>query len=398
MKYNTNNNIMKKFLLLLIACISILGYAQAPDLPQVFSPNAAELGKYGKIPVSYFNGLPNISIPLTELKAKGYTLPIYLTYHASGNKPDQHPGWVGLGWTLHAGGCINRIVNGKKDELTNIEAEELLHLSVDYSAGDAGNLYHAKQTQEIDWDNESQRVSLTEMYFFKEYEPDEFQVCLDGINASFYITGDNEIQIVSESDVDFSVEWSLSEIKTSKGYELFPAMFNGNYNIAIESRLYKYISEFTLTNHDGVKYLFGRDENAIEFSTDLYGTILASTPNTWLLSSIVTPDGEVITFHYEKEKGVNLIKHDIHTKWSYTEIWPTAYLPNGIDSDLIIDEGVRGSISFSLLQPSYLASISCKMSGDSASFSRTRTVEAAYDYTEKELQKRFIDFNLEGCL
>jgi hypothetical protein len=71
MKYNTNNNIMKKFLLLLIACISILGYAQAPDLPQVFSPNAAELGKYGKIPVSYFNGLPNISIPLTELKAKG---------------------------------------------------------------------------------------------------------------------------------------------------------------------------------------------------------------------------------------------------------------------------------------------------------------------------------------
>ena len=32
------------------------------DLPQVFSPNAAELGKYGKIPVSYFNGLPNISI------------------------------------------------------------------------------------------------------------------------------------------------------------------------------------------------------------------------------------------------------------------------------------------------------------------------------------------------
>ena len=38
-----------------MACISLSlqGYAQAPEvLPQVFSPNAAELGKYGKVPVS----------------------------------------------------------------------------------------------------------------------------------------------------------------------------------------------------------------------------------------------------------------------------------------------------------------------------------------------------------
>ena len=119
---------LKKFFLLLAACLSLSGYAHAqspaplPDnFPQVFSPNAAELGKYGKIPVSYFNGLPNISVPLTELKARGYTLPIYLSYHASGNKPDQHPGWVGLGWSLHAGGCINRVVNGMKDEMNRYE-------------------------------------------------------------------------------------------------------------------------------------------------------------------------------------------------------------------------------------------------------------------------------------
>ena len=65
-----------------------------------------------------------------ELRAKNYTLPIYLTYHASGNKPDQHPGWVGLGWTLHAGGCINRIVNGMKDE-TEIEYEGLIDYEPD---------------------------------------------------------------------------------------------------------------------------------------------------------------------------------------------------------------------------------------------------------------------------
>lgn len=90
---------MKRFFAFLWAALLCLAAVAQTDsqLPQVFSPNAAELGKYGKIPVSYFNGLPNISIPLTELKAMNYTLPIYLTYHASGNKPDQHPGWVGLG-------------------------------------------------------------------------------------------------------------------------------------------------------------------------------------------------------------------------------------------------------------------------------------------------------------
>ena len=41
---------------------------------------------------------------------------VYLTYHGSGVRPDQHPGWVGLVWNLNAGGCISRIVNGLPDE------------------------------------------------------------------------------------------------------------------------------------------------------------------------------------------------------------------------------------------------------------------------------------------
>ncbi|MBR6001696.1 MAG: hypothetical protein IK045_02415 [Bacteroidales bacterium] len=123
--------------------IGLLTLAQAPDFPQVFSPNAAELGKYGKMPVDYFSGLPSITIPLTELRARNYTLPIYLSYHASGNKPDQHPGWVGQGWSLHAGGCINRIVNGKKDELTKEENARFLGISTSYQPG---YLYHMEET------------------------------------------------------------------------------------------------------------------------------------------------------------------------------------------------------------------------------------------------------------
>ena len=68
---------MKRFFAFLWAALLCLAAVAQTDsqLPQVFSPNAAELGKYGKIPVSYFNGLPNISIPLTELKENMRTNP-----------------------------------------------------------------------------------------------------------------------------------------------------------------------------------------------------------------------------------------------------------------------------------------------------------------------------------
>jgi len=71
---------MKKLFLLIItfACISC-AYAQTDPLyvtiaksdfaaKQVIptSPIAAELGKYGNVPVSLFTGTPNISIPCTN--------------------------------------------------------------------------------------------------------------------------------------------------------------------------------------------------------------------------------------------------------------------------------------------------------------------------------------------
>lgn len=126
-------------------------HAQEPA--QVFSPEAAGLGKYGQVPVNYFNGLPEITIPLTTFKAKGYELPIYLSYHASGNKTDSHPGWVGLGWTLHAGGVINRIVKGYKDEKS--EAEFYYLSGVEFS-GEFAYYYRAEQMQaSSNWSDES---------------------------------------------------------------------------------------------------------------------------------------------------------------------------------------------------------------------------------------------------
>jgi hypothetical protein len=80
------------------------------------SPNAASLGKYGVVPVSLQTGIPNISIPLTEAAGKQLKIPVTLNYHNNGFKPFEEASWVGLGWSLDAGGVITRIIKDKVDE------------------------------------------------------------------------------------------------------------------------------------------------------------------------------------------------------------------------------------------------------------------------------------------
>jgi hypothetical protein len=80
------------------------------------SPNAASLGKYGQIPVNTFTGVPNITIPIYTIEEENIVVPISISYHASGHKPGETASWVGLGWTLNAGGAIVRNLNGTPDE------------------------------------------------------------------------------------------------------------------------------------------------------------------------------------------------------------------------------------------------------------------------------------------
>lgn len=83
------------------------------------SPNVASLGKYGDVPISLYTGIPNISIPLYEIKDGGLDLPISLSYHAGGIKVEEIASSVGLAWTLNAGGIIGRNVRGLPDDEFN---------------------------------------------------------------------------------------------------------------------------------------------------------------------------------------------------------------------------------------------------------------------------------------
>ncbi len=109
---------MKTFLSFLILTILSINVVFGQELPNItsHSPNVASLGQYGDYPVDYSTGVPKIGIPLYTITSGELQLPISISYHASGIKVDQEASFVGLGWSLNAGGVITRVIQDKVDQ------------------------------------------------------------------------------------------------------------------------------------------------------------------------------------------------------------------------------------------------------------------------------------------
>jgi hypothetical protein len=116
---------MKRIVFHIIACIySVAAFSQAgspntmPTIsnPIPLAPNAASFAKYGEIPVGLYTGIPSISVPIYTIQSGSLQLPISLSYHAAGVRVEEISSWVGLGWSLNAGGAIGRQVRGIADE------------------------------------------------------------------------------------------------------------------------------------------------------------------------------------------------------------------------------------------------------------------------------------------
>jgi hypothetical protein len=93
-------------------------HGKGQELPKIIppSPSAMQFQKYGDYPVGHYTGVPDISIPIYTIKEGDIEFPITLSYHASGSKPSDANGYVGMGWSLNCGGQISRTIMDQPDE------------------------------------------------------------------------------------------------------------------------------------------------------------------------------------------------------------------------------------------------------------------------------------------
>ncbi|PQV56489.1 YD repeat-containing protein [Sediminibacterium magnilacihabitans] len=273
------------FLLLVVLSAQFPSFAQDPTKTlgkvNIASPNAASLGKYGDIPVSYHTGVPNINIPLYTVSYGPLKLPINLSYHASGLKVEENDSWVGAGWTLNAGGAIIRTVKDKPDEKQTSSLSQTYGHYSDY--GYASYWANAQPYDETNIDN----------------EPDLFYFNFNGYSGKFYFNDDRTPVLVPEQDIKIQCSYTPGTWNNS------PGAWSGNGRC---------IESFTLITPDGVKYFFGIAptpaqnpycdpiEVASMYTANM-GTSYSQAISSWFLYQIVSPDGSFsINLNYQRDK------------------------------------------------------------------------------------------------
>lgn len=285
--------------------LSFITYSNAqvdssnPFTPKVFSnsPNSANLGQYNPYEIDLFSGQPNISFNLFNYQKEGYNLDISLSYNLSSVKPDIPPTWTGVGWNLNVGGVITRTIKGGVDEvlISNYTPNNKFSYYDNYNKL-SGNDW-ASNTRLIQFMSDNASIGNGNPGVYPS--PDEFNFSVNGMTGSFYKNHEGKWIVSSGDFTDIKIE---DELKTDFTLEEDGLKSTNNRTYVIKRIIYG----FTLTDTKGIKYVFGKTPESIEFSATPYGTqdIVYNSDfvaNSWFLTKVITPNNFQITYNYERE-------------------------------------------------------------------------------------------------
>ncbi|MCK0160137.1 RHS repeat domain-containing protein [Allomuricauda sp. F6463D] len=290
-------NFSKKSILLFVltTLISNMGFSQEEDIfrgelnriyNEVKSPESKAFENYGDTQVSLYSGTPQISVPLHTLKGREFSLPLSLTYDASGVKVEQLATWVGLSWNLNVGGRISRITNGLPDDYTSGGYDTMFNdpttqqTAQDYLDDYAGlnNPIFPNGPAATDYVHFLYDVNLNRI----DTQVDHFNLSAPGLNAT----------VVLEKNTGYGfTARALNNPRIKITYNLGPTTPN-------------YISSWTVTNEDGTKYIFSDHEttfrqNLSADAGELMGDANITYVSAWSLTQIVSKNGkDVFDFTY----------------------------------------------------------------------------------------------------
>lgn len=285
---------IKKILFLFSLCIPSLmfGQNQLQPLLNMPTPQAASIGRFGQIPVDYSTGMPNLDIPLYNIKLDNIELPISCKYHLASVKPDGGFGIMGLGWSLSSGGCITRNVNYLPDELIDYAGRGQYSLD--------GYFKHANMVDSIKMNQydlyDKLRYSRGETDPTYELAADEFSFNFCGYSGNFYYGSDRKWHVCSDQRI-------IVEFDPTTGFATNETLADSariDLSKWKKKRQYsRYFNKFKIITPDGTKYYFG-GVNATEYSIDYYARNNSyMIPTSWYLTKIVTTKGHEINLRYK---------------------------------------------------------------------------------------------------
>jgi hypothetical protein len=335
------------------------------------SPNATGFAQVGEVPVNLFTGQPSINIPILNVSTAPYSLPISLSYNATGFRPDLHSGWVGLNWNLSAGGVITRRPNDLIDEFSS------------YNDAEAGFYYNHDILNNTSWNQSGFIQNLfsggATAGFGKDTEPDEFSFNFMNYSGSFYLNDKGEWTV--ESDQNIKILFNGTFVKPP-----IPQPYQGNDFYSINNGWLRAFSGFTIITPDGSKFIFGGTTDAIEFSIPMFGQTGKNSwiANAWHLTKIIWPNGKELIYTYKKNKdkdGLDVFIASL-TEYVATKSGKLIKNDNGTEtpcSQWYYSIPFKGIYDGDLISPVYLSSI--ESANEKVTFEISPSTELKYGVT-----------------
>ena len=279
------------FMILFTACFAD-AVAHVVDSIIPLSPQAASLARYGEYPVSHATGVPDITIPIYTVSLGNFSLPVSISYHASGIKLNDVASTVGLGWALNAGGAISRQVEGSSDLKYPESLNDNFGRSYNNHFKNYDNLKAEVERAAKDGGVELlQTMALTPEKSMYDTASDRYVYNFAGKTGVFrYSYEDGKFVPMNYSPLYIYCDIGGGDERNSKFY---------------------------VTDTDGISYSFEVAECCGPMDDEG-----ATNVSTWYLTKIETPCGN-INFKYS-EYG----EYSAYRWHSHTETMTTGYIPN----------------------------------------------------------------------
>ena len=278
--------------LLIIPALNIVAQEEIAQVP---TPNAADFGRFGDIPVSPYSGRANVEVPIYSTTQRGVTLDVKLTYDTSGLPMNGLPGWTGHGWSLNVGGVITRSARGTCDEYIPAMGYEQRR-----------NYFQSPGALNGVCQNEEAYKDSVENHH-NDFAPDVFYFNFMGKVGRFLFGNDGEWIIECEENLDVVLDVSQDSSFVLPYFEHFVPTSPSDLEMAPKT-----IKGFTIIDESGNRYIFGGNTSCTEYSIPFFSATPAERYSSWMasawyLNQVQDRLGNVL-YKFEYRKGYYLVQ------------------------------------------------------------------------------------------